>query len=294
MRLIFFFLILSTILCASSLYILGDSNNYKDEIIKSKNSILWSFSNSKWNASEPINDLNIKNIKKGFVLVNNSTKDYSTKGYTKTTYELKKGWNYLPSAKDGVDIQKSFKNNKEVEFVYVYDKASQAWAGYSPNEKLMDKIVSTRILYLKYIEPNIGFYAYALKDTRVDIKNTSIAKSCQEKIDAGYSVITASGIDKEVVYNKEKNIGIKSRYSSHYKRGVYDDTRVLLIYSKTDKKSNTKLLKYGPASPRVMLHYTKEYQEKHFFIYDYLNKGCYEGILPSMKIPPFSSLKKLK
>jgi hypothetical protein len=37
-----------------------------------------------------------------------------------------------------------------------------------------------------------------------------------------------------------------------------------------------------------------EYEEVTFYVADYFEKKCYEGIFPSRKIPPFPVLKKLE
>lgn len=294
-----FLLSFTTILSASQWYLLGDKNQKYSGVLKTKNSIVWTDRDGNWSVSKPQDNLNLSDITKkdiGYILINNDETDYNTKGYRDDSYNLKKGWNYIGSHIDGVDIEETFKDSGSVEFIYVYEKLSQAWAGYSPDDELMDKILDTRIISLRYIEPNIGFYVYAKKDTKVDIKSTIVNEICQKKIDdSAFEVLLDSGVDDGTSYNKRKSIGVKSRYLSHHKRGVYNDTRVMLIYPKLkllDKKEN--MLAYGPAKPKSKINFNKAYEGKTFYMYDYHTKECYEGILPSVKIPPFSVLKKLK
>ena len=169
------------------------------------------------------------------------------------------------------------------------------WAGYSPDNNLMKKILSTRILSLKYIEPGLGFYVYAKNDVKIDIKSTVISATCQKKIDSDeFGVVYDTGTSKDIVFNDDKSIGVGSRYLSHHKRGIYNDTRVALIYPKIDKlHSEKQILKYGPAVPKVKIRFNKAYEAMTYYIYDYNTRVCYEGILPSAKIPPYSVLKKL-
>ena len=229
-----------------------------------------------------------------YVLINNDNIDYKTTPYTKNHYNLKRGWNYLAGHKDGINIEKTFKNAIGVEFVYVYEKYTQVWAGYSPQSHLQNMINDSRLLQLKKIEPNVGFYVYATKSMKVDIKSVEISPSCMKYInDENYETIVDSGMTNTYTYNKSKSVGIKSRYLSHYRRGVYDESRILLIYPKLKLEAKN-ILKYGPAEPKSEIIYQKEQENKKFFIYDFKDEKCYMGIFPSRKLPPFSSLKELK
>ncbi len=291
LKFLFLFTLTTALFSNSSLFILGKSTN---KILANKNSIAWTLNNDSWSVSQPINNINPSKYTNGYLLINNDQINYTLNSYKKEYYTLNKGWNYIASHKNGVDIEKSFKDNKNINFIYVYDKKSKAWAGYSPNKKLMNKIKTTRILILKYIEPSIGFFIHTKKSTKVKIKSTLIDKMCQKKLDNGYLTIVSSGINKNIIYNKEMTMGIKSRYSSHYRRGIYNDTRVLLIYPKIDNFSQKNLLKYGPGNPKTLLRYDKKYENKKFLIFDFYKKSCYMGIYPSLTTPPFSSLKKIK
>ncbi len=287
-------LLISTILEANcnNHFLLGNKTQTFSNI-EQNNSIIWNYTDKKYSVTSPINNLNVsskKCLSNGYILINNSTINYRVPLHKTNSYILKKGWNYLHSPQDGIDIIKSFEDNK-IAFVYTYDKVSNAWAGYSPNPTLQSKIDSTRILTLKYIEPYRGFYIYALKSGLVNIQNSKMSQTCKKKVNAGYDFIVSSAHDKKSIRNK--NINIKTRYSAHYRRGVYNDTRTVLIY-KNIKNPKEKMSQYGPAQPPVMLRYNKEYENKIFYIYDYFTKACYEGVFPSKKTPPFSALKKLK
>ena len=52
--------------------------------------------------------------------------------------------------------------------------------------------------------------------------------------------------------------------------------------------------RYGPAEPKSMIRFAKEYEGKTFYMYDFYEKSCYKGFLPSMRIPPFAILQKLQ
>ena len=277
-------------------YLVGATSQDKNQTITSKNSLVWTHSKSKWNVSKLLDSVDVKSLscdKDAYVLVSNDEKSYKTPSYTKDSYSLKKGWNYLPSHKDGVDVVKTFKNLKDLEFVYVYDKRTAAWAAYSPVKNLEEMMSETRVLALKKIEPGIGFYVYAKKSMRVDIKHVKMSEACMKFInDDNFDTLIDSGTSDDATQNSTKSMAIQSRYFSHYRRGVYDESRVMLIYPKL-KLKGTFAYKYGPASPKVMLKYAKEYEESAFYIYDFKDEQCYSGKFPSQKIPPFSSLKKL-
>ena len=257
-------------------------------------SVVWEHSQSGYSVSDP-QDFLLESFeckgKNGYVLVNNP--NYSPKQMGQKSFALKKGWNLLEVPKDGIDVIASFDGLEGVEFVYVYDKVTEAWAGYSPKRELMEKILRSRILGLRSIEPDLGFYVYATQDLELTPKAIEISGVCKEKMqERGYSFLQSSGLDKEMRYEEQK-AGVESRYSSHYKRGIYDDTRVVFIYPKVKEKTQS-LLRFGPAMPKVKLEYAKELEEKKFYIFDYKTQGCYEGLFPSMRIPPYPTLKKLK
>lgn len=291
------FLAISLQADCSSYHLLG-SNSQTVKKVTQENSIIWDYSKSSWNVSEPQNSLDISRLKcqeDGYILINNDEVNYKIALKKNNIYKIDKGWNYFATPKDGIDIVKSFQNSKDIKFIYVYDKPSKAWAGYSPQEMLEKKIASTRILHLKYIEPNVGFYIYAQKDLIVKVTGTTINKFCQDKIDDGYKLLIATGRDKKAIYNKERTLSVQSRYASHYRRGVYNDSRVAIIFDDVVKnKSTKKLSSYGPASPAVMINYDVKYEDRWFFVFDYFKKECYRGMFPSKKVPPFSSLHKLK
>lgn len=291
-------LTLTLSLNASSWQLLGDKEQNTKQTLQTKNSIVWTKDGKNWSITKPQDNLNLSTITdkdSGYVLINNGSINYVESTYDKTYYKLKKGWNYIKSHEDGVDVEETFEDDS-IEFVYVYEDASEAWAGYSPKDKLMTKIQDTRILSLKYIEPKKGFFVLTKKDMKVKIKSTQINSICREKIEnPDFDTILDSGVDSEYVYEKRKSIGIKSRYFTHHKQGIYNDTRVMLIYPKLQllgKKNE--MFAYGPAVPKTKIIFNKAYEGKTFYIYDYHTKECYKGILPSLKVPPFSVLKKLK
>lgn len=280
----------------NSYYLLGSKKQTLNQTISSKDTVIWKSSNNRWDVSKLQESVDLNNLSCGdstYLLINNDSISYKTEAYTKDSYSLKRGWNYLSSHVDGVDIEKTFENTNGVEFVYVYDRVTQAWAGHSPLKYLQDMIDKKRILSLKKIEPNIGFYVYSTKHIKVDIKSVEVNLSCSNFINNDkYNTLLDSGINREFSYNNNKNMALKSRYLSHYKRGVYDDTRVVLIYPKLDTGLK-RILKYGPAKPKTEIEYSKEYEGLKFYMFDYIDEKCYQGIFPSMKIPPFASLQEI-
>ena len=120
-----------------------------------------------------------------------------------------------------------------------------------------------------------------------------MSESCMKKaVSPEFAVLTDSGMDEIYTDNKNKTMSVKSRYKTHYKIGIYDDTRVSLIYPKINTNLKNEF-KYGPAKPKIQLLYAKEYEGKKFYIYDYKEKKCFQGLFPSMKIPPFATLKEI-
>ena len=278
-------------------YVLGLETQGSKELINLKNSLVFKSSNKGWSVSSLQDKVNLKTLSckdKAYVLINNDEISYDTPEYRDSFYSLKRGWNYIDSHMDGVDVEKTFKNSFGVIFVYVYDKPTQAWAGYSPQKNNLDMMLNTRILSLKKIEPNRGFYVYAKSSEKVNIVTTVQKGVCKTLMsDDNYAFLTDSGIDSDTQYNEKKSIGLKSRYFSHYKRGVYSESRITLIYPKI-KVEKVAELKYGPAVPKSTIEYTKEYENLNFYMFDHKKGKCYQGIFPSMKTPPFASLKEMK
>ena len=214
------------------------------------------------------------------------------KSQQQNSYIIKKGWNRLISTSNGIDVIRTFENISAVKFVVTYDKASNYWAGFTLEQEVLKDI--KEMLLLKYLEPNITFFVLSTRDIKVDIKSSIPNIVCSKLIDnKKYITLRDSGIDLGMATSKRGDIAIKSRYHSHEYRGIYNDTRVLLIYPKL-KHTSKSLLKYGPAEPTVMINYAKEYQNKKFFVYDYLEKKCYEGYFPSKSFPPVPVLRVLK
>ncbi len=281
----------------TSYYILGSQEQTLSKSIATKDTIIWDYSKNSWITSQPKDIPDISKVackEKGYLLINDNNISYSTPSYTKNYYELTQGWNYLHSHENGVNMQETFSKYKEIEFVYMYEPVTKAWAGYSPSKELQDTIYTTKILDLKNIEPNKGFYVYATKDVKVEIKSLEINDVCKKIIaDEKYAVLVNSGTNDEFTYNKEKTIALKSRYKSHHVRGVYDETRVLLLYPKLQSKTK-RSFKYGPADPKTQIEFTTEYEGETFYMYSYKDNKCYKGIFPSVKIPPMAGLKEIK
>ncbi len=264
--------------------------------ISSKDTIVWDKQDGIWSVSKPKNEVKLTSSTckdSGYVLLNNNEMIYKAAPYNKSYYDLKKGWNYFTTPKNGVDVAKTF---LDVEFVYVYDKRSQAWASYSPKDTLMQKIKQTRILELKYIEQGRGFYVLSSKAMRVAIASIVPNEQCQKFLkDINYDVIYDSGIDKAFTYNDIKSLSLSSRYFSHNREGVYNDSRVMIMVAKPKKLSKNKTpKKYAPAVPKMIILFNEAYQEQQFYAYDFLNNTCHVGYFPSKKKPPAPTMKILK
>jgi hypothetical protein len=159
----------------------------------------------------------------------------------------------------------------------------------------MDKIAKKRILELRYIEPNRGFYVLSDKAMRVGISSKLPNAQCQKIMnDKNYETIFDSGIDDAYTYNATKTTGLKSRNFSHMRKGVYNDSRIAIMLPKLKLSKDKKVYKYGPAIPKMMIHFNKAYQEMEFYAYDFLNESCHKGYFPSKKKPPAPMLKEIK
>lgn len=209
--------------------------------------------------------------------------------YTLDTYSLKKGWNKLTTPKNGLNPIKTFNDASKIIYIVTYDKVSKLWVIMSHKEKNLN------MLFLKYLEPNVTFFVLAKESIEIDIKSNILNTSCQVLVDntKEYSSVLDSGISMKYTKSRDGLMSLQSRYYSHHDRGVYNDTRTLLIYPKI-QSSQVKVLKYGPANPKVAIKFPKAYEEQKFYIYDFKQEKCFEGIFPSMKIPPFPTLKEIK
>ena len=207
---------------------------------------------------------------------------YTQKLFEGSAYNLKKGWNKLTTNSEGVDVETTFSKDEEV---VVYEPVTKAWASSQPTNKQ---------LYLKYIEPHMTFYVYASKAKEVKIVSSHIDAVCQKLLeDKGIKIVEDSALTKEATLSKDKTMSLFSRYFSHYDRGVYNDTRIVLLYKELATKEKKATYRYGPAEPKSMIKFAKEYEGEKFYMYDFYEKACYQGLFPSMKIPPFAVLRKI-
>lgn len=295
--LVIFLVFLTSLLGNDSCRVFGDKQNNLSGVIKEKSAILWQLRDDKWRVSLPKASIDLSKqncTTRDYVLLSNENVLYETPNYEKNSYTIKKGWNYLSSHENGVDVEETFAAHKEIDFVYVYDKVTEAWAGFSADKNLRVLMSTTKIIHLEDIEKNTGFYLYSNKNIKIQIKSKKLNDICKQYIDnSKNAIITDSGTDTAVSYNEDKSMGIKSRYISHYKRGIYSDSRVTLIYPKLNVTSKVRL-KYGPAKPKTLMTFAKEYEGTEFYIYSYKDEKCFKGIFPSEMIPPFSGLKELK
>ena len=297
MKFSYIFLILFSSIYASDckLNVLGFENNSDYKNISLENMLVWNLSKDGWNVSNLINNKTIDQIpckKSSYILINDNKILQNSLTKKKSTYSIKKGWNYISSYINGVDVIQTFKDT-DIEFVYIYEPRTKAWAGYSPNKKIRDKMYKTRILQLKSIEPDMGFYVYAKQNLSLKIKSIHINKACEKILQNKNHLSVIDSGTKETFSSTDNSVFLKSRYFSHHKKGIYSDSRVMLIYPKLDiKKSEEK--KYGIAVPNIRLKYPKIYEEKNFYVYHYNEKKCYKGIFPSNVIPPYPALKEAK
>jgi hypothetical protein len=207
-------------------------------------------------------------------------------------YSIKKGWNSFTTSKSGIDVIKTFENLPAVKFVVTYDFQSNYWAGFTLNQSILKDI--KEMLLLRSLEPNTHFFILSDKEFTLTIESNIPRGECAAlQENPHFLAVQNSALASTPTEDNKRNISITSRYHSHTYRGYYDDTRVLLFYPKI-KTTSKKILHYGPAEPFVHLEYAKEYEDKTFYIYDYLLKKCYRGTFPSKKMPPFPTLQILE
>jgi len=212
--------------------------------------------------------------------------------HSSNTYMIKKGWNQFFTPKDGINVVSTFENISTIKFILTYDKVTKLWAGFTLKQSVLKDI--KEMLLLKYLEPDITFFVLSDRDLMIKSKHNSVNSICKKIMnDKRFSFIEDSGVDDKPTYAKDSSIAVMPRYRSEFNRGVYDDTRIILIYPKikADKNANHK---YGPADPFILLKYAKEYENKPFYVYDYLQQKCSGGVFPSKKMPPQPLLKELK
>jgi len=199
-----------------------------------------------------------------------------------------KGWNVLKAPKKGIDVKKTFYNLDDVSIVAVYDNISKKWALLSKYKIQNDE----NILRLKYIEDGVVYFVLSKKKFQLNIKHKDVNLQCKKLIDSKkYNLLQSSAM---LGKTNGDGVDFTSRYISNYERGSYDDTRVLLLYPKLKLSTKDKKYKYGPANPKVAFLFTKDYEGKDFYVYDYKFSKCYYGVFPSMKIPPFPMLREIK
>ena len=291
-----FLLSLSALQADCSNYTLLGTPDSKEISKDFKNTLIWTKEKNSWSLSKPIENFSLSSTvckTAGYVLLNNKQVNFNAPLYKEESYRVKRGWNTLSTPKDGLDVAKTF---KDAEFVYVYDKRSNVWAGYSPRADLMKKIVSSQLLALKYIEPHRAFYVLSTKSMKTDIVSKVSNAQCQALMkNKKYELLFDSGTDDTFTFNAKRTIGLRSRYFSHTRRGVYNDSRVMVIVPKLKKLSaNKNYKKYGPAIPKMMLLFNEAYAGETFYAYDFLEESCRKGVFPSRKAPPAPVMQKVK
>ena len=285
------YLLLLLLALSSSLF--GACENYVtlgDRVSKGLEnlpSVVW-HAKGKGFTSEPM-----KCQKSGFVLLHDNDKEYEKKEHSQTSYALQRGWNFVHAPKNGVDVAKTFADSS-VLFVYIYEPTTPAWAGYSAQKSYRDMMRELRVLDLKYVEPTLGFYVYTNKKIQLPIVSTRLAQSCSDLLKSGeFNALTHSAFEPKPSEDLLGGVSLETLYRTHFRRGVYSDTRVTLLYPLLEIKGE-KRARYAPVTPRAKISYALEYAEKKFYVFDYFTKECYEGYFPSMRIPPYPTLKKLK
>ncbi|SFV63042.1 hypothetical protein MNB_SM-5-791 [hydrothermal vent metagenome] len=241
-----------------------------------------SFANSLQNLADRLSSVEKATLLKEF---SNS----SNKLYSGSSYKLKKGWNSFTTPKDGINVVKTFHDASKIKYILTYYPKGKLWAIYSPHKSFND------MLFLKYLEPHITFFILAKKDTIVEIKSNKVDGICKSISEnrKKYASVTDSGIQRDYRLSSDAKILLQSRYYSHHDRGIYNDTRVTLIYPRIESDTK-KIFKYGPANPKIALKFPKAYEGKPFYVYDFKQTKCFMGYFPSERIPPFPMLKALK
>ena len=204
------------------------------------------------------------------------------------TYTVSKGWNLLSTPKDGINIPKTLKNNSKIKLILSFDEASKLWAS---SKEL--NTTNEQILFLNYLEAYTNFFVLAKEETTLTIVSNTINATCKAFSNSNkYNILINSGKSKKESISKDNSISLSSRYISHHTFGIYDDTRIALIYPKIEA-STQRTYKYAPAIPKTSIRFAKEYENRKFYMYNYKEEKCYMGIFPSKKIPPFPVLKAL-
>ncbi|MEA1919746.1 MAG: hypothetical protein U9N52_07905 [Campylobacterota bacterium] len=202
--------------------------------------------------------------------------------------EIKKGWNVFLASKEGLDLKKTFSQNHSITIVAIFEPITKFWALYT------DEKIPQKHLQLNFIEPHKTFFVLSEKDLELPIHSRTIDSICQKIIeDTELSLLYDTGNSKKKTLSLEQDISITSRYYNHEYNGIYDDSRVVLLYKKIPNAKKTTLLRYGPAVPKVLIEYAKAYENEFFYVYDYVEKSCYKGIFPSLEVPPFPLLQKI-
>ncbi|MEA3512539.1 MAG: hypothetical protein U9R37_02960 [Campylobacterota bacterium] len=200
--------------------------------------------------------------------------------------QIQNGENNYTNEFDSIDMIKTFQGIKDIE-ISVFDDVSKKVATFPfQSEK--------NILDLYAIENGVKYTIKSKKNRSINIVEKTISEVCLKyKDDKNYNFIEDSGTNKAATIDDKESIALSSRYISNQKRKKYTDTKTVLIYPK-QKKVSTMKYKYGPGNPRVLLQFSKEYEGKNFYIYDYFTQKCYQGIFPSPKIPPFRDLREIR
>ncbi len=134
--------------------------------------------------------------------------------FANTTIELKKGWQLVgvPMALSDMSVF----DNKDVEIVWGFDGATQAWSGYSPDVNISQKIQENSLALLQTLEPWQAVWVFSSNNWKLtlDTSNVStVARNSEIKLYKGWnlvevpqqSVVSEGFFDDAVVWKYSKN-----------------------------------------------------------------------------------------
>jgi hypothetical protein len=201
-------------------------------------------------------------------------------------FHLHKGVQHLVvQTDDFLDVIQTFTPFKHTLEVKIYDKKTDVWAVY-PFAKYHKEVE------LHFIQPHKIFTVNATQAITITPIYHTMKKGRCSQLRSEMKSLLDLGDDNHFTFSKQHDIGVRSSYLSHHQKGIYGDNRITLLY--TPQKIQSKpTYRYGSAIPKVAFLFSKHYEGKIFYIYSYYDDGCYKGIFPSEKIPPFPFLKKI-
>ncbi len=92
--------------------------------------------------------------------------------YATDNIEITTGWQLVGSSYEVKDVSKVF-NKSSIKVIWIFDKDTMKWKGYSPNSQIMQLLQNHNIEIFSYMPKNSGFWVFGQNPDNIVIGNST-------------------------------------------------------------------------------------------------------------------------